>query len=203
VETIRLVSFLADHPTTTCPRVSALLALMHFQASRFAARIDGAGNLVALAEQDRSNWNRAHIEQGMRCMAQSASGSDASPYHYEAAIAAAHAMAPSLEATDWARIVHFYDELVALHPSPSARLSRAIAIGYRDGPDRALGELAKLADDEVLVRLAPFHAAEADAHERRGDGASARAAFVRARELATNDHERRWLDRRISRTDGE
>jgi predicted RNA polymerase sigma factor len=80
-EAIRLVAFLAEHPTTRRPRVLALLALMHFHASRFPARIDGDGNLVTLGDQDRSLWNQEHIDHGMRCLAASAEGDDASPYH--------------------------------------------------------------------------------------------------------------------------
>jgi predicted RNA polymerase sigma factor len=201
-EAIRLVAFLAEHPTTRRPRVLALLALMHFHASRFPARVDAEGNLVTLADQDRSLWNHRFIEHGMRCLAASAEGDDASPYHYEAAIAAAHAMSPSPAATDWTRIVVFYEQLLALSPSPGARLSRAIAVGFRDGPAACLTELARLEHDGVLRGLAPFHAARGDAHARLGDAASARAAFERARACSTNAHEQRYLDGRIARLSG-
>lgn len=198
-EAIRLVGFLAEHPTTRRPRVLALLALMHFHASRFPARIDADGNLVTLADQERWRWSHEHIDHGMRCLAASAEGDDASPYHYEAAIAAVHVTSASHAATDWSRIVAFYEQLLALYPSPGARLSRAIAIGFRDGPAEGLAELARLADDDVLRGLAPFHAAHGDALARLGDLANAARAFRRARERSINVHEQRYLDRRIAR----
>src|SRR5262249_12548965 len=131
LEAIRLVTFLGDHPATRGPRVFALLALMHFHAARFPARIDDRGYPATLAEQDRARGGRPPIDLGVRCLARSAEGDEASPYHFEAAIAAVHATSSSIEATDWARIVAFYDELVVRYPSPSARLSRAIARGFR------------------------------------------------------------------------
>src|SRR5262249_53375975 len=90
-EAIRLVSFLAEHPTTKLPRVFALLALMHFHAARFPARIDDRGHPATLAEQDRTRWSRAHVDAGLYCLSRSAEGDEASPYHFEAAIAAVHA----------------------------------------------------------------------------------------------------------------
>jgi RNA polymerase sigma-70 factor (ECF subfamily) len=197
-EAIRLVTFLAQHPATRRPEVLALLSLMHFHASRFPARVDANGDPLLLAEQDRSKWSREHIDLGMRCLAASAEGDTASAYHYEAAIASLHATSPSHQATDWARVVLFYDRLLALNPSPSARLSRAIAVSFRDGPERGLSELSRLASDERVRDLAPFHAAEGDALLRLGDVERARAAFERARACAANEHARRCLDRRIA-----
>jgi RNA polymerase sigma factor (sigma-70 family) len=197
-ETMRLVSFLAAHPATRRPRVLALLALMHFHAARFPARVDDQGFPVALPDQDRSRWSRALVDEGLRLLAASAEGGEASAYHFEAAIAAVHATSSSIEATDWARIVSFYDELVARYPSPSARLSRAIALGFRDGPSAGLRELDGLANDAVLAELAAFHAARADVHARQGRRAPALAAYTRARELSTNACEQRYLERRLT-----
>jgi RNA polymerase sigma-70 factor (ECF subfamily) len=198
-EAIRLVSFVGEHPSTARPRVLALRSLMHFHASRFAARVDEDNNLVTLAGQDRSLWNRDQIDQGLRFLAASAQGEEVSAYHYEAAIAAVHATSLSHDRTDWARIVGFYDELCDLSPSPGARLSRAIAIGFRDGPVASLALLASLGADEVLRGLAPFHAARGEAHARLGEVASAHEAFLQARACSTNLHEQRYLDRRIAR----
>jgi len=194
-EAIRLVEFLADHPVTRRAQVHALLALMHFHAARFSARIDDRGYPATLREQDRSRWNRAQIDAGLRALAASATGDDASPYHFEAAIAAIHATSPSVEGTDWARIVAFYDELVARYPSPSARLARAIAIGYRDGVRAGLAALAMLDDDPVLASLSALHAARGDCLLRDGQRDAARDAYTRARELATNAVEERYLER--------
>jgi len=135
----------------------------------------------------------------IRCLAAAAEGDAAIPYSDEAAIAAVHAMSPSLAPTDWSRIVAFYEQLLALYPSPGARLSRAIAIGFRDGPAECLAELARIEDDGVLRGLAPFHAARGDAHARLGDRAGARAAFERARACSINAHEQRYLEGRLTR----
>jgi RNA polymerase sigma-70 factor (ECF subfamily) len=171
---------------------------MHLQAARFPARIDEQGYPATLAEQDRTRWSRARIDDGMRWLARSAEGDDASPYHLEAGIAAVHATSPTFAGTDWTRIVALYDELVARYPSPSARLSRAVALGFRDGPHAALAALGALADDATLVELAAFHAARADAHARGGDRVAARAAYVDARTRATNAVEERYLEHRIA-----
>jgi RNA polymerase sigma-70 factor (ECF subfamily) len=201
-EAMHLASALAQHATTRRPRVLALLALMHFHASRFPARVDAGGELVSLPEQDRSLWDARHIDEGMRCLATSAEGDQASSYHYEAAIAAVHATSASHAATDWRRVVSFYDELLAVSPSPSARLSRAIAIGYRDGPKRCLDELGRLADHPALGPLAALHAARADAYLRLHDLARCDAALVRALACSSNPHERRFLERQRARLAG-
>jgi RNA polymerase sigma-70 factor (ECF subfamily) len=196
-EAIRLVAFLADHPLTRRPRVLALLALMHFHAARFPARIDDRGYPATLGEQDRARWDRAHIDAGLRALALSATGDDASPYHFEAAIAAVHATSPSLECTDWASIVGYYDELVARYPSPSARLSRAIAISHHRGPRAGIAELDSLDRDPALAAMSAFHAARGECLLRADDGDAARTAYIRARELATNPVEQRYLERRL------
>lgn len=194
VEAIRLASFLAACPRTSAPRVLALLALMHFHASRFAARRDAEGHALALSEQDRSRWDPQHVAAGLRCLAASAEGEAASRYHYEAAIAALHATSPSFAETRWADIVGYYDRLVGL--SPSARLARAVALGFRDGAERGLAELDGL--DAQARELSACHAARGDAYARLGRGAEARAAYAEARARATSEHERRHYDRRIA-----
>jgi predicted RNA polymerase sigma factor len=193
----QLVAFLADHPLTKRPRVVALLALMHFHAARFPARIDDRGYPAPLGEQDRTRWDRSRIDAGLRALADSADGDNASPYHFEAAIAAVHATSPSLEHTDWARIVGYYDELVSQYPSPSARLSRAIAISYHRGALAGIHELDALADDAALVGMSAFHAARGECLSRAQQQAGARTAYMRARELATNQVEERYLERRL------
>jgi RNA polymerase sigma factor (sigma-70 family) len=197
-EAMRLVAFLADHPLTRRPHVLALLAVMHFHAARFPARIDDRGYPATLGEQDRSRWDRAHIDAGLRALADSAAGDGASPYHFEAAIAAVHATSPSLAATDWALIAGYYDELVARYPSPSARLSRAIAIGHRDGASAGLAGLDALVGDAAIAAMSAFHAARGECLLHAGQHAAARAAYTRARELATNPVEERYFERRLA-----
>ncbi len=195
-EAIRLATFLARHEVTRRPRVFALLALMHFHAARFGARVDERGALITLRDQDRRRWDQAQIELALRYLSESAEGDTASTYHFEAAIAAAHATSASYESTDWVRIVSFYDSLILLEPSPGAKLSRAIAIGAFD-PAAGLAELSALATDEVLSTQAAFHAAEGEVCVRLGDEARARAAYERAVACSTSEHERSFLERRL------
>ncbi|MEZ4302959.1 MAG: sigma-70 family RNA polymerase sigma factor [Polyangiaceae bacterium] len=194
VEAIRLASFLAACPRTSAPRVLALLALMHFHASRFPARRDADGHPLALSEQDRSRWDQRHIAAGLRCLSAAATGDSVSRYHCEAAIAALHATSPSFDDTRWPEIVAYYDQLAAL--SPSARLARAIAVGFRDGPAAALSELDAI--QEEAGELSGYHAARGDAYDRLGRTAEARAAYTEARARATSEHERRYYDRRLA-----
>ena len=196
-EAMRLATFLSEHAVTRSPRTSALLALMHFHASRFPARTDDEGYPASLAEQDRGRWLKAHIDEGVRQLAASAEGDDASPYHFEAAIAAVHATSVSMERTDWSQIVALYELLVATYPSPGADLSRAVAIGFRDGPAEGLRVLESL-DDPLLADLAVFHAAVGDAAARLGRRADALDALTRARECSTHAFEQRYLDRKIA-----
>jgi RNA polymerase sigma-70 factor (ECF subfamily) len=202
LEAIRLVSLLAEHPTTTGSDVLALLALMYFHASRFPARIDAEGVPVPLPEQDRSCWSRSAIDAGLRALAASAQGDAASSYHFEAAIAAVHATSPTHELTDWSRIVELYDRLVAVNASPMARLGRAVAVAFRDGPREGLCEIAALGVAEPeIVGIASYHAARAEFLSRLGEAAEARSALTAALALATNEPERRYLVGRAARLD--
>ena len=197
-DAIRLAETLADHPATEDPRVHALCALMHLQASRLAARVDAEGHLVTLADQDRTRWDRRAIGRGLLHLAASAGGDDVSAYHLEAGIAACHATAPSFDDTDWRRIVDYYDQLLALDPSPVVAVNRAIAIGFADGPDAGLSALGKLEREPRLAGSPLVAAAAADLRARAGDLHRARAAYQRAIELASSDQERRWLERRLA-----
>jgi len=197
-EAIRLAELVCAHPPTAAPRVHALCALMHLQASRLAARTDGDGHLVALADQDRARWDRAAIGRGLAHLAASAEGDELGPYHLEAGIAACHATAPSFAATDWTRIVGYYDRLLALDGSPVVAVNRAIAIGLGRGADHGLAELRRLEREPRLAGSPLLAAAVADLGARAGDAPRARAAYARAIELAANDQERRWLERRLA-----
>src|SRR5262249_39126006 len=137
-EAIRLVSILASEPRTATPETHALLALMCLTAARLPARRDEAGSLAPLAAQDRTRFDAALIQRGTAALEASATGDALSAWHIEAAIAYEHAVAPSHEATDFERIVALYDVLGRLRPSPVVALSRAIAIGEVEGPERAL-----------------------------------------------------------------
>jgi RNA polymerase sigma-70 factor (ECF subfamily) len=196
-EAVRLTTLLREHPPAATPTTDALAALMCLHAARLPARTDAAGELSALVDQDRSRWDRRLIAEGLSLLERSASGLEVSGYHVEAAIAAAHASAPSLADTDWSTIVALYDRLMAVAPSPVVALNRAIAIGQRDGAERGLAALDAIADRDRIARY-PFHAAARGELElRRGAVAEARTHFQTALALARSGPERRFLERRL------
>jgi RNA polymerase sigma-70 factor (ECF subfamily) len=172
--------------------------MMCLHAARLPARIDGEGELSALAEQDRSRWDRALVAAGLAALDASATGEELSSYHVEAAIAAVHASARSVADTDWTRIVSLYDKLMLVAPSPVVALNRAIAIAQRDGPDRGLDALRAIADRARLERYPFYPAAMGELELRRGQREQARAHFEAALALARNDPERRFLLQRVT-----
>jgi RNA polymerase sigma-70 factor (ECF subfamily) len=199
-EAIRLVELLLAEPgpLARAPSVHALAALMLLLAARLPARVDAAGELLLLSEQDRARWDGALIARGLVHLAASAEGKELSEYHLEAGIAACHALAPTCAATDWPRIVGYYDRLLELNPSPVIRLNRAIAVGYAEGPEQGLDELARLEREPRLEEYGLLRAARADLHARLGDTPRARAAYQRAIELAATEPQRRLLRRRLA-----
>jgi RNA polymerase sigma-70 factor (ECF subfamily) len=195
-EAMRLTMLLLESPQTTSPETGALAALMHLHAARVPARLDPAGDLNPLLEQDRSRWDAHLVEQGLALLDRSAEGAVVSAFHVEAAIAAIHATAGSVDETNWTAIVHLYDRLMAIAPSPIVGLNRAIAIGQRDGPECGLAALRSIPDSERLQHY-PFYAAALGELELRcGHLSAARDHFSTAATLARNDAERRFLDKR-------
>ena len=197
-EAMRLTALLAEHPAAATPATYALAALMYLHAARLPARVDAAGDLHALADQDRSRWDRRLVAEGLALFERSAAGYELTAYHVESAIAAVHAAADSLAAIDWARIVALYDQLMTIAPSPVVALNRAIAVGERDGPEQGLAAIAGIADKDRLAHYPFLAAAEGELELRRGRREAARAHFHTARGLARNDEERRFLEKRIS-----
>jgi RNA polymerase sigma-70 factor (ECF subfamily) len=178
--------------------VTGLLALMFLQESRRAARTTPNGDLILLEEQDRSLWNRKHIDEGLALLQRALEARRHGPYTVQAAIAAVHAEAPSAEATDWAQIAARYGVLASLEPSPVVELNRAVAIAMRDGPAAGLALI-----DEILAAgdLADYHlahSARADLCRRLGRVAEARGAYETALSLARQGSERRFLERRLA-----
>ena len=136
------------------PEVYALIALMEFQSSRFAARIDVEGLPLTLAAQDRSRWDRSAIARGRAALARAESFDRGLGYYgLQAAVAECHAIAPTAEDTDWALIVRLYDALLRLAPSPVVRLNRAVAVSMAQGPAVALPLVEELSAE--LARLPP------------------------------------------------
>ncbi len=196
-EAIRLVMLLREYPPSDTPATSALAALMHLHAARLVTRVDAAGELSRLSEQDRARWDRRLIDQGLGLFDRSATGNELTVYHLQAAIAAEHVRAASVADTNWETIVALYDHLQRLAPSPVVELNRAIAIGERDGAAAGLAALESIANRQRLAEYPFYHAAVAELELRLGYGARARDHFAAAIEVSRNSMERRFLERRV------
>ena len=188
-----LVSLMPDEPEAI-----GLLALMLLQDSRRAARVDAAGDLVPLEEQDRTTWDAGAIAEGRDLLEAALRQRRAGPYQVQAAIAACHAVAPDAASTDWVDIAGLYRELARMVPSPVVELNRAVAVAMADGPEVGL----RLVDDlDASGALAGYHllpATRADLLRRLGRNDEAAAAYRAALDLATTAAERRYLQRRLS-----
>lgn len=195
-EAIRLTTLLVSEPATDEPRVHALLALVLFQASRFDARTDPLGDLVLLAEQDRSRWDQTLIRRGMSHLSRAAGGNALTTYHLEAEIASCHARAARWEDTDWERILTAYDALYRRHPSPLIALNRSVALAEVEGPAAGLAALDALGGEPTLRRYHLLPAARAEMLRRLGDAEAAARALEVASSLAPTEPVRRFLARR-------
>lgn len=176
--------------------VLGILALMLLHDSRRAARLDAAGDVVVLDEQDRTRWDAAQIAEALPLVDQAMRG-DPGPFAVQAAIAAVHAQAARKEDTDWGAIRALYEALEVLDPSPIVALNRAVAVAMTEGPKAALAILDALAEDGSLDAYHLLHAARADFERRLGDVDAAEASYRRALALVGNDSERRFLERRL------
>jgi len=195
-EAIRLARVLRALPPVRVAELDSLLALMLLHDARREARTDAAGELVPLASQDRTKWNRAQIEEGTALVKEALGRAPPGPYALEAAIAAVHAEAARAEDTDWAQIAGLYERLYALHPSPVVALNHAVAIAMAEGPAKALALVETLS--EPLAGYHLWHATRADLLRRLERREEAAAAYRRAHELAQNEAERRFLARRLA-----
>lgn len=174
--------------------VTALVALLLLHDSRRDARLDEAGDLVLLEDQDRSCWNRAQIAEALP-LVEAALRGEIGAFAVQAAIAALHCQAARAEETDWAQIVRLYEVLERLQPSPIVSLNRAVAVAMVETPEAALALVDQLATELDGYHL--FHAARADLRRRMGDSEAATQSYTRALALVTNDSERRFLEHRL------
>jgi RNA polymerase sigma factor (sigma-70 family) len=197
-EAMRLAALLLGHPLSAISATYALSALMCLDAARLPARVDGSGNLTSLFDQDRSRWDRQLMAEGQALLGLSASGSELTEYHIEAAIASVHASADRTEDTDWGNIVSLYTRLMTLHPSPVVALNRAIAVAQHEGPERGLEEIRSIADSDRLAAYPFYSAALGELEFRRGRRETARTHFRAALALARNPMERRFLEQRVA-----
>ena len=196
-EAIRLGRLVVSLMGAQAPaEAKGLLAMMLLHDARREARMDEAGDIVVLEEQDRSLWNREQIAEALPLVEEALLGAPG-PFSVQAAIAAVHCRAARAEDTDWEQIVGFYDELRRLQPSPVVSLNRAVAIAMRDGPGTGLVLIDELAEANDLDGYHLLYAARADLLRRLGLGEQAAKDYRRALELATNESERRYLERRL------
>jgi RNA polymerase sigma-70 factor (ECF subfamily) len=196
-ESMRLTSMLLESPLGATASTYALAALMSLNAARMPARLDLSGNLTALAHQDRSQFDQALAEEGLRLLERSATGPELTDYHVEAAIAWAHTSAPRTGDTNWTTIISLYDELMVIRPSPIVALNRAIAIAQREGPQRGLDEIHAIQDSERLTNYPFYHAALGELEIGSGHLEDAREHFAVALKLARNRMERSFFEQRI------
>lgn len=191
-EAIRLARVLVELMPDE-PEAVGLLALLLLTEARRPARTASDGSMVRLADQDRSRWDRALIDEGHDLVRACLRRNQPGPFQVQAAVAAVHADAARAEDTDWDQVVQLYDLLLDLRPNAVVALNRAVAVGERDG---AAAGLAALADVAGLDDYQPFHAAHADLLARAGDAGAAAAAYDRALALTTNAAERAFLTAR-------
>jgi RNA polymerase sigma-70 factor (ECF subfamily) len=180
------------------PEVLGLLALMLLHESRRTARTSPTGELILLENQDRSRWDQNLIAEGKSLVERALATRQVGPYILQAAIAAVHAEARAVSATDWAQIVALYDVLAQTTPSPVVELNRAVAVAMRDGPAAGLALIDAILERDELRDYDLAHAARADLCRRLGRYAEARTSYRRALELARQEPERRFLERRLA-----
>lgn len=197
-EALRLARLVATNPTTASPPAHALLALIAFQAARLPARVDDSGELVVLEEQDRTRWDPRLIALGFRHLEHSAQGPRMTPYHAQAAIAAAHSGAACASDTRWDVILRLYDDLSALDPSPLVLLNRVVAVWKVNGLDEARRELAALEQEPALAGYYLLPAVKGRLLAASGDLEAAGRAFEVASALPCSEPERRLLQRQMA-----
>jgi RNA polymerase sigma-70 factor (ECF subfamily) len=192
VEAMRLARALASHPVTAGPASDALAALLTLTAARLPTRVGPDGVALLLEDQPRDRWDPSLIALGLAHLERSAAGTELTPWHLRAEIAALHVMARSANETAWARIVAIYDQLRAIDPSPVVELARAVAVGRADGPAAGLAALPE-ADGNPYV-----HAARGQFLAELGRRDEARPHLARALDLARTTPERSLMARRLA-----
>jgi RNA polymerase sigma-70 factor (ECF subfamily) len=193
----RLLVELQPEPEVPEPEIMGLLSLMLLQESRRAARTSANGELILLANQDRSLWNRQQVAEGVALVERALKSRRFGPYTLQAAIAAVHAEAESTAATDWRQIVALYNQLVRIQPSPVVHLNRAVAIAECDGPEAGLKRIDALLEHGELANYYLAHSARAELYRRLGRTAEAKSSYEKALALTQQEPERQFLEARI------
>jgi RNA polymerase sigma-70 factor (ECF subfamily) len=200
-EAIRLAGLFLHNSFSHFPKLptaKALLALMLLHSARLPARTDNYGNLVLLADQDRSLWDKRKMALGLKYLSESASGKELTAYHLEAHIAANHAVAKTYEDSDWEQILQLYDDLLNLNPSPVIALNRVVALGMVKGPEAGLRELNKIAAHPTLENYYLLPATFADFYYRLENKERAKYFYAKAIHLTKNSPEKRFITKRLA-----
>jgi len=197
-ESLRLGSLLIRHPSTRHPKVYALLALMYFNSARSNARLDKEGNILLLKEQDRNLWNREAILTGTKMLNESAAADELSVYHLQAGIAREHMIAPTYDRTNWNNILHLYDLLYRLDPSPVIALNRAIVIGEIQGPSAGIEAIEKIPEKNAIGKYYLLPATLGEFHHKLDERIKAREYYLEAMRLTQSSAEKNLLQKKIS-----
>jgi RNA polymerase sigma-70 factor, ECF subfamily len=182
------------------PEAQGMLALMLLHGARRPARVDAAGDLVTLEDQDRTLWDRAQIAEGIAVLDTALNRRAAGPFQIQAAIAACHALTVETAETDWAQIVGLYDQLALMAPNAVVALNRAVAVGMGQGPEAALPLVEEIVESGALDGYYVLHATRADMLRRAGRLPEAAESYRAALAIVTSDAERRFLSKRLAMT---
>lgn len=201
-DSLRFARLLTKRSDTGIPAAFALRSLLCFHAARAQSRIADDGSLLLLAEQDRAQWDRVLIDEGIQCLEHAAAGTELTRFHVEAAIAACHTVAPNYASTEWAQLVSMYDTLRELAPSLVIDVNRALAVAMHSGAQAGLDELDAIPERDVVARYPYALAIYAELHTSLGNLDAARSYLDRAiacqssaAQLALLQRKRRALDR--------
>lgn len=199
-EAIRLAIMLTENKYIAQPKCYALLSLMCMLAARFDSRLSPEGEIILLAEQDRSIWSKELIDIGLDYLNRSSAGDEITDYHIEAAIAAEHCIAPKFSDTNWKRILVLYDMLKNVNASPVVLLNRAIVIGKIDGAKKALEEIKKIPElEKYLKSNYLFSAVLGEVYFQLNDFQQAQIHFESALKLIKSDAEKKLIEKKIKR----
>jgi RNA polymerase sigma factor (sigma-70 family) len=200
-EAMRLAELLANHPLSHSPKIFALLALMCFSNSRAGARLDETGNILLLKDQDRSRWDNQLVQKGVTYLSLAARGDELSVYHIEAAIAYEHSTATSYEATNWQAILHYYDLLYRMQPTPVVALNRAIVISKTSGAEKGIEAIEHIDDIDSLKEYYLLHAALGELYLQMNKKEKAKLYFQNALHLTHSNAEKKLLAEKLKAVD--
>lgn len=198
-EALRLARILTDHTYSHNRDTMALMAMMCFHSARIPARLDSDNEIIPLAEQDRSKWHKALVNTGNKYMTKAVETDEYSSYHYEAAIASEHLRADTLENTDWNQILIWYDHLYTLHPTPMILLNKAIVMLQLEQYESAKSLLDSVNPKDLAKREYLYHSIYAEYYKHLGDIDTAIDNLLSAMKVISNEQEKKYLTRKISK----